>query len=163
MRANANFLSAMGDPSTFRSRLDYLGTVRGRVGYALDRFLIYGTGGFAYGGVNSSVAFFSNAPGNALAYAGRSNRMETGYAVGGGMEYALPTDTFINVLNSSAVTIKAEYLYYDLGSRAVRVDATGLATANGSYTSRFKTEGHIVRAGLNFKFGSPIVPVVARY
>jgi outer membrane immunogenic protein len=38
------------------SRINYIGTVRARVGYAWDRFLVYGTGGFAYGQVNSAAS-----------------------------------------------------------------------------------------------------------
>ena len=151
------------DPSTVRQSLDYLGTVRGRLGYAFDRVLVYGTGGFAYGNVNYDAQFFSNnaAAGNPLAYSGRYNEIETGYVYGGGIEYALPTDSFLNFFKSSAVTIKAEYLRYDLGSRSITVSSTNPATgtqfiaaANGSYTSRFSTEGSLVRAGLNYKFGS---------
>ena len=39
----------MGD----KSSLDYFGSVRGRVGYAFDRALVYGTGGFGYGQVTN--------------------------------------------------------------------------------------------------------------
>ncbi|MEH3147560.1 MAG: porin family protein [Methylobacterium frigidaeris] len=148
------FLSTLNDPSTFRQSLDFLGTVRGRLGYAFDRFLVYGTGGFAYGSVTYDAQFFGNAPARPLAYAGRYSEIETGYAYGGGIEYAMPTDSFLNFFKSSAVTVKVEYLRYDLGSRNVLVNFTGNAPVNGSYTSRFSTEGNIVRAGLNYKFGS---------
>lgn len=147
------------DPSVYRQSLDFLGTVRGRVGYAFDRFLVYGTGGFAYGGVEYRADFFRNTD-LALAYTGRRDRIETGYAYGGGVEYAIPTDSFLarfSVLSllgfrSEAITLKAEYLRYDLGSRNVLVNNTGLPTAPGSYTSRFRTEGSIVRGGLTYRF-----------
>jgi outer membrane immunogenic protein len=35
------------------SELEWFGTVRGRLGYTWDRLMVYGTGGFAYGSVNS--------------------------------------------------------------------------------------------------------------
>ncbi|MBX9930730.1 MAG: porin family protein [Methylobacterium sp.] len=146
------------DPSIFRQRLDYLGTVQGRLGYAFDRFLVYGTGGFAYGNVDYGAFFASGT--NVPAYTGRYNGIETGYVYGGGIEYAIPTDSFLNRFNfigsflgASAITLKAEYLRYDLGSRNVVVAATGLTAATGSYTSRFSTEGSIIRAGFNYKFG----------
>src|SRR5271165_847298 len=41
--------------TTFKSSLDYFGTVRGRIGYAFDRALVYATGGFAYGDVKNSA------------------------------------------------------------------------------------------------------------
>jgi outer membrane immunogenic protein len=148
------------DPSVYRQSLDFLGTVRGRVGYAFDRFLVYGTGGFAYGGVEYKADFFRNTD-NARAYAGRYDRIETGYAYGGGIEYAIPTDSFLarfSLLSllgyqSQAITLKAEYLRYDLGSRNVLVQNTGIGPT-GSYTSRFTTEGSIVRGGLTYRFGS---------
>ena len=147
------------DPSNLRQRLDYLGTVTGRLGYAFDRVLVYGTGGFAYGNVNYSAGFFN--PAGTLAYAGKYNDMETGYVYGGGIEWAIPTDNFLNRFNfvggligASALTLKVEYLHYDLGSRNVLVNATGFAPVTGSYTSRFSTEGNIVKAGFNYKFGS---------
>ena len=152
-------VNVVPDPSNLRQRLDYLGTVQGRLGYAFDRFLVYGTGGFAYGNVNYSAGFFNGA--GTLAYAGRYNDMETGYVYGGGIEYAIPTDSFLNRFNfiggfigASAITLKAEYLRYDLGSRNVTVSATGLTAATGSYTSRFNTEGNIIKVGFNYKFGS---------
>jgi outer membrane immunogenic protein len=60
--ANRNTASFVGTPNadlTFvnpngLSNLDYFGTVRGRLGYAFDRTLVYGTGGFAYGGGGGS-------------------------------------------------------------------------------------------------------------
>lgn len=165
-----SFVSGLNDVSTYRQSLDWLGTVTGRVGYAFDRFLVYGTGGFAYGNVFYDAQFRSNnaAAGFPLAYAGRYDDLETGYVYGGGVEWAIPTDSFLNFFSvgrylglKADVTLKAEYLRYDLGSRNVLVSsinpATGgqfVPTANGSYTSRFNTEGQLIRAGFNYKFGS---------
>ena len=136
----------------YRGSLDFLGTVRGRVGYAFDRVLVYGTGGFAYGGVNNRVTYF--APNNAGLpfFNGRQDDVETGYAYGGGVEYALATDSFLNFFRSSAVTMKVEYLHYELGDR--RVAIPGVNGGPGNYSARFRNEGDIVRAGLNYKFGT---------
>ena len=147
IRFNPNTLT-----NTYRSEMSFLGTVRGRLGYAFDRFLVYGTGGFAYGDVSQSVAFQTNVP---VAYSGARSNIETGYAYGGGIEYALPTDSFLNFFKSSAVTIKAEYLRYDLGSRSITVANTNTAIFPGAgYIARFRTEGSVARAGINYKFGS---------
>lgn len=135
--------------NTYRTDLSFLGTVRGRVGYAFDRVFVYGTGGFAYGDVTQRVGFQTGAP---LTYFGSRSRIDTGYAYGGGIEYALPTDSFLNFFRSSAVTLKAEYLRYDLGSHNLLVGSVG--GPGIGYISRFRTEGGIARAGLNFKFGS---------
>lgn len=145
--------------NTFRQELDYLGTVRGRVGLAFDRVLLYGTGGFAYGQVQNTASF-ANAAG-AVQFFGRTDRIDTGYAFGAGVEYAVPTDSFFNAFNifgSNAVTLKAEYLHFDLGTSNVNVAAlpsvTAGAVSSGAYISRFETKGDLFRAGLNFKFGT---------
>ena len=151
------FLGTTGAISQFRTDMSFLGTVRGRLGYAYDRVMVYGTGGFAYGDVQHTGAFFATpaAGGTGVTqfFGGRS-RMETGWTAGGGIEYALPTN--FSLFNSSAVTLKAEALYYDLGRSSIVVGDTGFApaaTRGQSYTSRFDNTGVIARAGLNFKFG----------
>ena len=71
-------------------------TARGRVGYAVDRVLLFTTGGYAGGKVERSVGAVS------------ASDWHHGYALGGGMEYAF----------TSNVSAKAEYLYTDLSSKA---------------------------------------------
>ncbi|GEP01050.1 outer membrane protein [Methylobacterium haplocladii] len=141
------------------SGLDYFGTVRGRLGYAFDRTLVYGTGGFAYGAGGGREFGLPDSS---------TSDFQTGYAVGGGIEYALPTESFLNVFKSSAVTLKLEGLYVNLdrgGNRntgAFAVGANGavasLAGGNGVLLSgavrRQDTEFAVVRAGINYKFGS---------
>ena len=147
-----------GAPSNFRQTLDYLGTFVGRVGYAVDRVMVYGLGGLAYGNVLSDARFFGAA--GSLNFAGRRDDFEVGYAFGGGVEVAIPTDNFLNTfavgrylgLKYEALTIKAEYVHYDLGSRNVLVASTGLGAGAG-YVSRFRSEGDLVRVGFNYKFG----------
>ena len=136
--------SLFGTTTTYRSGLDYLGTVRGRVGYAFNQFLIYGTGGFAFGSVDDrvTVAGFGS---------GRNTSTETGFVYGGGVEYALPTASFLNFFKSSAVTLKAEYLHYDLGKSSIAIVAPGGATFA---QARVSNEGDLARIGLNYKFGS---------
>ena len=131
----------------YRGSLDFLGTVRGRVGYAFNQFLIYGTGGFAYGDVSNSVNVFTP-PGGGLFATGGNGGLQTGYTYGGGIEYALPTGSFLNFFKSSAVTLKVEYLHYDLGDETIAV-GTGAVT---QYTSKVSNEGDLVRAGINYKF-----------
>lgn len=147
-----------GALSQSRQGLDFLGTLVGRVGYGFDRVLVYGMGGLAYGNVFYRQNYYSTA--NTLHFAGRSDQFETGYAYGGGIEFAVPTDSFLNTfaigkylgLKYDALTIKAEYVHYDLGSRNVLVGNLGTGGAGLGYVSRFRTEGNIVRAGFNYKF-----------
>jgi outer membrane immunogenic protein len=118
------------------SRINYIGTVRGRVGYALDRLLIYGTGGFAYGQVNDSISGASGL----LGLGGVStsqNYTRTGWTAGAGVEYAL-NENLSTIFNSLAL--------------GVPVGINQKTTAN------------IVRAGLNYKFDWFLpAPVVAKY
>jgi len=140
------------------SGLDYFGTVRGRLGYAFDRTLVYGTGGFAYG----------SGGGREFGTGVSSNDFQTGWAAGGGIEYALPTDSFLNFFKSSAVTLKVEGLYVNLdrgsnrsnGAFAVNnagalvtTASPGVVLVSGAQRVR-DTEFAVVRAGLNYKFGS---------
>jgi outer membrane immunogenic protein len=138
--------------NTFRSDLAFLGTVRGRVGYAWDRVLVYGTGGFAYGDVTTRANFSGPLPAAALQFTGGRAGIETGWAAGGGVEYAIPN---WNWFGSSAVTLKGEALYYDLGRKTVAVNLVpGSGGVGTGYNSRFDTNGVIARAGINFKFGT---------
>ncbi|MDN3628008.1 outer membrane protein, partial [Methylobacterium isbiliense] len=136
--------------------LDFFGTVRGRLGYAWDRTLIYATGGFAYGSGGGNNFGLPN-----------NDDFQTGWTVGGGVEYALPTDSFLNFFKSNAVTIKVEGLYVNLdrgnglnGAFAVNNAGAVITTANPGVVVvsggnlRRDTEFAVVRAGLNYKFGT---------
>ena len=157
-RRTVGVLGTSNALSSFTNDLGFLGTVRARAGYTFGQVLLYGTGGLAYGDVRQNATFFATpaAGGTGVVqFAGGRTSIEIGYAAGAGVEYALPTS--FSVFGSSAVTIRAEALYYDLGRRNVIVADTGLApaaTRGQSYTSRFDTDGVIARAGINFKFGS---------
>jgi outer membrane immunogenic protein len=128
--------------NTFSSRLEYLGTVRGRVGYAYDRVLFYATGGFAYGQSDHSVNMLGAASAGDLQFSGRNSQLKTGYAVGAGVEYAVTTNW----------TVRGEYLFYDLGSDTVDVAVIpGSGGAGTGYNSHYKDDGHILRVGFNYK------------
>ncbi|MDP4002833.1 outer membrane protein [Methylobacterium sp. NEAU K] len=151
LRRGYGFQSRLVGTNTYRQSGDYLGTVRGRVGYAIDRTLFYGTGGFAYAGETYRGGLFQTAA-RPPVFLGSRSRIETGYAVGGGIEYALPTDSFLNVFHSNAVTVKGEALYYDLGGRTIPLLPT--VRTIGTFATRFQNEGVLGRVGLNYEFGS---------
>ena len=139
----------VNDPRGLAS-LDYFGTVRGRIGYAFDRVLFYGTGGFAYG-AGSTERSFGGFRGN--------DDFRTGYAAGGGVEYALPTDSFLNFFKSSAVTLKVEGLYVNLdrgtgNANTLVVNGSGTPVFSAPVAARRSDEFVVVRAGLNYKFGT---------
>ncbi len=140
--------------NSFRSGIDFLGTARGRLGFAFNQFLIYGTGGFAYGDTFSRTAFYTAGNPNQLRFFGSKGDFQTGYTYGGGIEYALPTGSFLNFFKSSAVTLKLEYLRYDLGNSnyAAAYVLPNPAAGGDRYNIRARTEGNIARVGLNYKF-----------
>ena len=119
--------------------IDWFGTVRGRLGYAFDRALIYGTGGFAYGGSDdNNNDGFNGYRGN--------NSMRTGWAAGGGVEYAF----------TPSLTGKIEGLYVSLDRNASN-GFVGTYFGTPVYTTGFgrrnnDSEFAVVRAGLNYKF-----------
>ncbi len=90
-------LSANNKAFTSNESIDWFGTVRGRLGWAFGPALLYGTGGFAYGNVNQRATLGNDILG--------SNGTQTGYAVGGGIEYKFTPNW----------SLKAEYQYIDLG------------------------------------------------
>lgn len=83
-----------GGVTVCETRNDWLGTFRGRVGYAFDQFLPYVTGGLAVGDIKTSIAGL-----------GSTNDTKAGWTVGGGIEAAI----------AGPWTAKVEYLYVDLG------------------------------------------------
>jgi outer membrane immunogenic protein len=156
-------LPATPNASLYTQNLDYLGTVNGKIGYAFDRFLVYGTGGLAFGQVEYGARFFATATQGQFEQfrGGYVKQFETGYNYGGGIEYAIPTESFLNYFAfgrflgiKSDVTIKAEYIRYDLGGRSIVVQGLLPGNAATSYTSSFKTEGSLIRAGFNYKFSA---------
>ncbi|GJD63220.1 outer membrane protein [Methylobacterium frigidaeris] len=147
---NPGFAFAPPSAAVFTSGngLDYFGTVRGRVGYAFDRTLVYGTGGFAYGSGSEDQEFAASKK--------LRDSFRTGYAAGGGIEYALPTDSFLNFFRSNAVTLKVEGLYVNLDSKKNAFRGVYDEDLNAAYLrgAAANTEFAVVRAGLNYKFGS---------
>lgn len=120
------------------SSLDWFGTARARAGYAFDRFLVYGTGGFAYGGGSANTNYSSLYPSTSAA------GTRTGYAVGGGVEYA-----FTNNLSA-----KIEGLYVNLNRGST--GQTYYSAATNSYYGNAKSQDDVgvIRAGLNYRFSS---------
>jgi outer membrane immunogenic protein len=150
IRGRASLYSADGlgnvTSADVDSKIDYLGTVRGRIGAPMfqGRFLPYVTGGFAYGGVRNRVGFDCPTCVNGGGFA-TDTHGQTGWTVGAGTEYALDRH----------LSFKVEYLYADLGGRDLTAD-TGLINAPdvGLYNAdlREKTDANLIQAGVNFRF-----------
>jgi outer membrane immunogenic protein len=78
------------------AEVDWLATVRGRAGFAWDRFMVYGTGGVAFAHVDTDVTFFANDSESAT---------HTGWTAGVGVEGMI----------TERISVKAEYLHADFG------------------------------------------------
>ena len=130
------------------AKATFLATVRGRAGVAFDRGLIYVTGGAAFGELKTADRL--GFPGNFLD-ANSATTHRTGWTVGAGAEYAFTSDW----------SVKAEYLYVDLGTVNVGLACTAApcVVANDAIVHHRYTD-NIGRIGLNYRFGGP---VVARY
>jgi outer membrane immunogenic protein len=140
--------------------LDWFGTVRGRLGYAFDRTLVYATGGFAYGDGNNNSDCRNRFPLSSFCGNGNSDT-RWGYAVGGGVEFALPM--MAGLFGSSAVTFGVEGLYVNLDDNKFngRRDLVGFTADgsavfnNGNGPVRGNDDNNdfgVVRAKINFKF-----------
>jgi outer membrane immunogenic protein len=159
--ANATTVSPVGGTgfsfstavATSRS-LDYIGTIRGRVGATVTPgMLLYVTGGLAYGGVKSSTTINQTtaaAPLQPTATSGSFSDTRAGYTVGAGAEWMF----------LSKWSAKAEYLYYDLGSANYGTGGfgfdegptnfPGFGIASIATSSRVRFNGNIVRVGVNY-------------
>jgi outer membrane immunogenic protein len=112
---------------TEEAKVKSLGTLRGRFGYAWDRVMVYGTGGFAWGRVSDSC--------DLCAVATETNTL-TGYTVGAGVEYGI----------TQSLSAKAEYLYVHLDPKNYFIDQGCFGGCGmGANVSLF-------RLGLNWRF-----------
>ncbi len=120
------------------SSSDFFATFRGRVGVALDKWLIYGTGGGI--ALNYYVHVFD--PQDRTIFDADHQDFNWGYTVGGGIERKI----------NCRWSIKAEYLYFSLD----RENLSGPVVFQGQNLGPDRiggdTTGHMVRAGLNFHF-----------
>ncbi|MCE4226706.1 outer membrane beta-barrel protein [Methylobacterium sp. C25] len=132
-------------PGTFHigQSLDSLSTIRGRLGYAFGKTLIYATGGVAGGEVRIDADGANLAQGS---YGAHKTDFRLGYAVGAGIEQAF----------TSRLSVKVEGLYYDLGDRTV----LGVNGAGIAYGNRVETSGYLARIGLNYRLGNEIGDVL---
>lgn len=117
---------------------DVFGTVRGRIGYAFDRFLVFGTGGLAIGESVDLKRDFPAAP--AFGFRKDDSGTRYGYAIGAGVEYAV-TDNII---------VRGEYQYVDFGKEKLNLESRSIAGA--SQRASIDQDMHVIRAGVAYKF-----------
>jgi outer membrane immunogenic protein len=159
-------LSKCGYGWQYSNRISWLWTVRPRIGLAVDRTLIYFTGGFALAGVQNG--FWSTGSCGPIGcngaepfFAVSSSSARVGFTVGGGVEYALTPNW----------TIKGEALYVDLQSSNAAFTPLLVGTAGfpvvipdgAPFNVRWDNSLVVIRAGLNYKFNWAPAPIVAKY
>jgi outer membrane immunogenic protein len=116
--------SASCSTGSCKTNDNWLATVRGRLGYAADRFMPYVTGGLAVGDIQAAAPGF---PGGSVTNAG--------WTAGGGIEFALPGHW----------SAKAEYLYVDLGNFSCGISC-------GSTAQTVSFTANLFRGGINYRF-----------
>ena len=134
----------VGQNASLDAKLPWLGTVRGRLGYSLGSTLLYGTAGYAYGGVKTRVTTTGLGP----AVNVTSSGSRSGWTVGGGIERPF---NFFGMFGPNW-TSKSEYLYVDLGSASET-----LATGAGTVAVTSSVKEHIFRTGVNYHFNAPVI------
>jgi high affinity Mn2+ porin len=135
IEADASFTSPLDSPALvpapFHTTLDYVGTVRGRVGYAFGALMPYLTGGLAWGHtrveLNDSAGTVVSSPG----------QTQAGWTAGAGVEFAV----------SGNWSAKVEYDYIDLSRRMYDLSGFGLPDIN------VEPSIHLAKLGLNYRFG----------
>ena len=134
--------------STASTQSDIKGSIRGRLGFGINRALFYATGGAAFADFNTR---YNTIPAFGAGAFDAFDRTRTGYTVGGGVEYA-----FLNYLS-----VRAEYRYTNYGTFT---DPLGAAAPGlNASVSHHETDNR-VQAGFSYKFDSIVpAPVTARY
>ena len=120
---DATWLKGSAATACCESKNDWFATARGRLGYAMDRFMPFLTAGAAFGDLKMTSAL------------GSESVTRTGWTAGGGVEYAF----------MGAWSAKLEYLYADLGKASCSAATCAVAT-----DVSFKT--NIVRGGIDYHF-----------
>jgi outer membrane immunogenic protein len=130
LQGDTDIQETSDSPSIGKARqdIDWLASLRLRAGFAMDRALIYATGGLAVGGVEFSASVPEEVD--------ESNKDTSwGWTVGGGLEYAFTDD----------LSGRIEYRYTELDDVEI---------SNDLGDAEIETNIHAVRAGLSWHFNS---------
>jgi outer membrane immunogenic protein len=140
---------------TYATKVDYVGTIRGRAGLLVTpTVLLYATGGFAYGQVNHTYSESFGAVSAPFAInqsLGGSTNTNTGWVAGVGAEWMVTQNW----------SLRAEYLYVTLSSSSFTTPSNnptcGVVNACSFTLSPSNLGLNIARVGLSYKFGDPLV------
>lgn len=120
-----------GGSDTFTSRINWLSTIRGRLGVAFDQWLLYGTAGWAVAGVHNTRTDTIGP------FVLDETKTRSGFIWGGGVERMFTPHW----------SGRIEALGVNLGDDTVTTIAGGLP-----YTTRFTNKALIVRGGMSYKW-----------
>jgi outer membrane immunogenic protein len=129
---------AVAGPGDLQAKMNWDAHLRARLGYAMDRTLLFIAGGAAWANFSQPTIFF-----------GAPKETHTGWTIGGGVDHAVTQN----------LLLRAEYLFADYGRKTYDYSAAGGGTIDG----RFRT--HTIRAAAIYRFatGKAPAPVVSRY
>jgi outer membrane immunogenic protein len=174
---NAGTITSGVSYASVQGGIDWLGTVRGRLGYlATPTLLLYGTGGLAYGNAwanveqtaiedhsaTSDLNLYSGLHNETSTWlgGGHQNQLLTGWTAGGGLEWMFMQNW----------SLKAEALYWDLGRMNVETVAYGVTGKPSDFSNNIgwgrtsvSYSGVQAKAGINYHFNWGTAPVVASY
>jgi outer membrane immunogenic protein len=130
--------------SSVSQDMSWIGTTRGRVGWAWGSVLLYATGGVAY--ANTSYAYaLSGLAGGTTTAAALNSATQLGWTAGGGLEWGF-----------GAWSLRGEYFHYDLGIHTITAACSAViggcaGPAPTTFSAHFGETGDIVRVGLNYR------------
>jgi len=122
-------------------KIDWLASVRGRLGWAFDNVLFYATGGVAWTQIKTSASFTFPGSDSIFDWAGQGSSNETGVVAGGGFEYRV----------SQNLSVVGELLWYDFGITSISASPAGLPAL--IFTTQFNNNDILVGTlGANWRF-----------
>jgi outer membrane immunogenic protein len=132
LRGSSNDIPPFTAGTISSTKENWLDTLRGRVGFAVDRVILYGTGGAAFSNVGVNVCG---------GICDSDSQTRAGWVAGAGAEWA------VWIHHASSLTFKFEYLHVDLGNGLFVMPPAGtIVNRNVNLTN------DIIRVGLNWKF-----------
>jgi outer membrane immunogenic protein len=137
VHATFPFIST-GSTASAGEKIDWLASVRGRVGWAFDSVLFYATGGVAWTDIKTSASFIDpSCP--ACSFTSQSSSRRTGAVAGGGFEYRFTPN----------VSVFGELLWYGFGTSST----TGVSSSGAAYTTQFTSQDILAGTlGVNYRF-----------
>jgi outer membrane immunogenic protein len=131
-----------GDQTAMSSTLDWMASLRARFGYLIQpNFLVYGTGGVAWARIDYAASAINGGGGFTYTPTAAFSSTSTGYAVGGGLEWAMTNHWLL----------RGEYLFYQFGAQSALVSSVNFPGKPSNFAWG-TTNVNVGRIGLSYKF-----------